>query len=547
MWFCPLCKHQQTEGKKCSFCGGTLIEITELQRKNQQDTNKKSSPGMFRTSVSSIPLVQESKPLHQQQALPEENQEAASIQKDETPTDHKIFIQGNKKLLNWLQHNKKKIWIAVSIGLLTTGGIASWQIANQSNPHRVVERYIEAIKSEDYDLLASVITSPRESHVTDITEENLRLLVEYVKGNLSWEEQQAELNEQVKLLMKNPEEFNMISMFSKEKELPLLVQKGKSWLFFDTYKVELPSEQVIVEADIPVQLLLEQSDTVTALASETRGRTGHTLYRYHTGPLYPGTYTLTANVESPIGPIETELPIKVTYGEREATPYWITSQFLLFESSNDDTKVFYQDKELTLEWKKIGDKFFAEVGGMPTLPLLLTTKSETDYGVLTQQLELDPSEIRVNVDASIGTFPKFQSEMKALFKGYNMNWLRFARDKKTADVLKPYVVEDSRLMKDYLNEITNKSDLFIGKMTELAIDFQTARLLSPTLLQIHVREKFQEEWQNQLTGEIRDGGGTIVYWTYELEKSGDIWKIRGFERTKKQDIVDNSFEIIPLP
>lgn len=430
--------------------------------------------------------------------------------------------------------------IAASISFYAAGSASS-------NPQQVIENFEQAVHDNNADLMLEQLTLPEQ--ITDRS-----LLTEGVAKAIIADIQRNGMLEMYKADFLGASTDEQVNSGKTEASLPLdrmreaklsFVKDGMTWLFFDNYKILVSPAYANIHVPATVKLEMKEAGIqIEPLAEDSTEKQKN----YRIGPLMPGQHTVIAKVTSALfGDLTADASFEVKLHERPDVPIRLTTKQVEIRVDSNETKLFYKEKPIPVQYKESWGGYRVELADVPTLPITFTYKVSTPFGEITNEQTLGENDRVLECHTNLANAPEFKQTVGNLLRDYNKAWVIYAQSKRNLDGLKPYLAPHSQALNQFTQEIAYPaSTVFAGKLTNLAIDYQSAKLEDATHLTVPVIETYDDQWKNVATGEISANGTKDVFWRYTLELTNGSWKIASNNTLFSWGLNREQFESVPL-
>jgi len=417
-----------------------------------------------------------------------------------------------------------KKWIAIIAGAVAVlcGGLL-WAKA-ASGPENAVEKFEQAVKQNDIQLLQKYLTVKKTASVSK--DQAVRVLSWLKRNTTVLDENLMNLEAQVKQLKSNEQAASQTtSAFT-------IYKAGSSWIFFDSYQIDMKPTFAYTRALKEITLTTtEPGVTITEDVKES------TIDQkaYKIGPLFPGEYTLVAKMSTMLGPIEKKITFSGQLGKDSTFPVHLDTKQLQIFTNHQNARLFYKGKQLPVKFSKDLLDYSTTLNNVPAEPLDFTLKAQTPFGELEAHGKAAEKDKTLDLPVEIGKAPHVRKALQTLFAAYNKAWVEYAQKKTTIAPLEKYLVANSKAKQSYETELAAflKSpplfqDVFAGKFQTVAIDFGSLRIENDKTVTIRAKEIFLDQWKNIGTGKIQNNGKEELYWTYKLQLVNGEWKIADY-------------------
>ncbi|MGD8189928.1 TcaA second domain-containing protein [Brevibacillus ginsengisoli] len=414
-----------------------------------------------------------------------------------------------------------------------------------ADPKKVVENFERAVKENNSALMLEQLTLPEQIEDKSVlTEEVAKAILADIQSNRMLEMYKADFLQSANNLHDKPD---VTLKHDKQREAARLtfVKDGHKWLFFDNYKILISPAYSTLR--VPNKVKLETKEKGIQIESMIEG-SSEEQKNYIIGPLLPGKHTLVARFTSDLfGDMTADTPFEVKLRMYPDIPLHLSTKQVEISVDSNETKLYYKDKQIPVQYQESWNGFRAELDEVPTMPISLTYKVVTPFGEITHEQTLGEQDRLLQCPASLAEAPEFKKVVGDLMRDYNLAWVIYAQSKSNLDGLKPFLTPNSPTLNQYTEEIAQPaSRVFVGKLTNLAIDYQSAKLKDATHLTVPVIETYDDQWKNVSTGEISSNGSKEVFWRYTLELTDGKWKISQNETLFSWGLNRDQFEAIPL-
>ncbi len=433
------------------------------------------------------------------------------IQARQTPlqTPSVQLWKGN---INW-----KKIAPLLAV-LVVAGGFYLMGKAS-SDPEKIAEKFQRSLETNDEKTLLSLLAVPKQIEPQAVlTEENAGKLLKAIKMSGKTERFVNQLKEEAIQYKENPD-----TDLDNDDQVLSLVKNGKTWLFFDQFKVQYAPSFGKISTTPNVRL-----STVEKGVQIKEEPSGSSVNRktYEIGPLLPGEHTVQAKLNSSLGEFTHEEKFEVSLGEEPQVDIRLQMKQVSVTSNFKDVRIYYKEKPLALAFKQSWGTYEAVLRDIPAVPLEFTIKADTPFGEIVENQTLEDFDTYLSFKGKLSNAPNIRTTLGKFFVDYNQAWVKYASTKTSTEILKPFIAPGSTQLQKFEREISDSSKrLFVGQLTGVAIDYSSVKLEKDSELTVSVKETYDDKWKDPLTGQITGNGKQDVYWIYKLKLVNGEWKI----------------------
>ncbi|MCU9612808.1 zinc-ribbon domain-containing protein [Caldibacillus lycopersici] len=233
---------------------------------------------------------------------------------------------------------KQKIITSVIAGIVIILLISFFTLKNITNPEKKLERFEEALKTEDKDALKSLLDSG-DSRIK-LEDKHVEGLLTYVKDNPS----------ELDYIISNLEDQLDSLQSSKSKKASSedsyflnLKEDGKTFLLFDDYQIQLKPYYITVSTDY--------ANSDVYVDGKKVGTTNEDAYTLEFGPYLPADYNFKIELASDYATLSNELEVDLYDYIYDTNEVYVD---LYLDATSVDIYTDYSDAEIFVNGKSAG-------------------------------------------------------------------------------------------------------------------------------------------------------------------------------------------------
>ncbi|MFM1655324.1 TcaA second domain-containing protein [Brevibacillus sp. B_LB10_24] len=418
--------------------------------------------------------------------------------------------------------------------------------SSSADPQKTVARFQQAMEENDAKLLLSQIALPETAAERSMwTEDAASQMIAAVKAS-------GKLAELVEGLSKEAEQYQgksgaaPASSEEKSRESTFVLKKsGKKWMIFDDYKVQYTP--AYAKTAVPREIALATDEQGVEIKQSSGGGSSADNQAYMIGPLLPGEHRIKAKMQTAFGEVESETRFTVPIGKIPPVTVNLETKEVKIAANLPGGQLYYQGNPLEAEFSPSWGSYTATIEDVPFAPLDFTLKVQTPFGELEQQKTLAQSDTSLEFAFDLTAAPQFKSAITGVLLEYEKAWIEFVKDKSGLKGLAPLLAKDSPKIAQFQREIAEVPKLiFDGKLTGLAINYNSATMDDPTRLQVTAKVTYEGKWMHSESKIVTQEGKEEHYMTFDLQLAGDSWKILDSRENYVWSTDKGTYEDVPV-